>query len=108
MLQTLTRAGRVLDLFTPERHEWGVTAVAQELGIAKSQAHELLASLCEIGLLHRERGRHRRGRARVGWGVVALHSLLWSTSDVGQAATRMMRTLASRCGETVQLTVWSG
>ena len=32
--QTLTRAGRVLDLFTPERHEWGVTAVAVELGIA--------------------------------------------------------------------------
>ena len=103
MLQTLTRAGRVLDLFTPERHEWGVTAVAVELGIAKSQAHELLASLCEIGLLHRERGRYR-----LGWRVVALHSLLWSTSDVGQAATRMMRTLASRCGETVQLTVWSG
>ena len=103
MLQTLTRAGRVLDLFTPECHEWGVTAVARELGIAKSQAHELMASLCEIGLLHRERGRYR-----LGWRVVALHSLLWSTSDVGQAATRVMRTLATRCGETVQLAVWSG
>jgi DNA-binding IclR family transcriptional regulator len=103
MLQTLNRAGRVLDLFTQERHEWGVTAVAQELGVAKSQAHELLASLAEIGLLHRERGRYR-----LGWRVVALHSLLWSTSDVGQAATRTMRTLAARCGETVQLAVWSG
>src|SRR4029079_10352180 len=63
MLEKLTRRGRVLGLFTPERHEWGVTAVAVELGIAKSQAHELLASLCEIGLLHRERGRYplRRG-----------------------------------------------
>ena len=51
MLRTLGRATRVLDLFTVESPEWGATAVARELGIAKSQAHELLFSLADGGLL---------------------------------------------------------
>jgi DNA-binding IclR family transcriptional regulator len=68
MLGTVTRAGRLLDLFTPERPEWGPTAAGRELGIAKSQAHELLMSLTAIGLLRRGRG----GQFRLGWRTLAL------------------------------------
>jgi DNA-binding IclR family transcriptional regulator len=68
MLGTVTRAGRLLDLFTPEFPEWGPTAAARELGIAKSQAHELLTSLTAIGLLRRGRG----GQFRLGWRTLAL------------------------------------
>jgi DNA-binding IclR family transcriptional regulator len=102
MLQTLNRAGRVLDLFSFEHPEWGATAVARELDIAKSQAHELLVSLADIGLLERE----APGRYRLGWRIVALHSLFLETSDIGRAAAQVMRALAGRYGETVQLAVW--
>jgi len=102
VLRTVNRAGLVLDLFSETRPEWGATAVAQELGIAKSQAHELLVSLTDIGLLQRA----APGHYSLGWRIAALNSLLVSTSDVRQGAGRVMRALTARYGETVQLAVW--
>src|SRR4051794_41972859 len=76
MLSTLGRAAKVLDLFTVEAPEWGATAVAHELQIAKSQAHELLVSLAVGGLLQRV----GMGRYRLGWRIVALNAVLVETS----------------------------
>ena len=45
MLLTVKKIGPVLDLFSVERPEWGVTEVAERLGTAKSSAHALLVSL---------------------------------------------------------------
>ena len=68
MLSTLGHASEVLDLFTTERPQWGVTATARELVISKSRAYDLLASLGAIGLLERV----PRGRCRLGWRALAL------------------------------------
>jgi DNA-binding IclR family transcriptional regulator len=103
MLQTVSRAGQVLDLFSATRPEWGATAVARQLDIAKSQAHELLVSLTDIGLLQRD----RPGRYRLGWRIVALNSLVVDGSDLGHECARVLRPLAARSGETVYLAVWS-
>jgi DNA-binding IclR family transcriptional regulator len=104
VLSTLLRAGSVLDLFTVERAEWGTTAAARELGIAKSQAHALLLSLSEIGLL----ARVGPGRYRLGWRVVSLNAVLSATADLRQGVAEPMRRLAERSGETVQLAAWGG
>jgi IclR family KDG regulon transcriptional repressor len=102
MLQTVNRAGRVLDLFGPERPEWGATAVARELDVSKSQAHELLVSLAEIGLLQRGGA----GRYRLGWRIPALNSRFMDTNDVGRQAARVMQQFVVYYGETMQLAVW--
>ncbi len=102
MLGTVNRAGRVLDLFSGECPEWGATAVAQELDIAKSQAHELLLSLADIGLLQRAGS----GRYRLGWRVAALHSLFLETSPLGRSVAPVLRTLGARYGETLRLAMW--
>src|SRR4051794_37860675 len=102
MLQTLNRAGRVLELFSSEHPEWGATAVARELNVSKSQAHEMLVSLTDIGLLEREAS----GRYRLGWRILALHSVFLVTRDVGRASADVIRALAGRYGETVELAVW--
>jgi DNA-binding IclR family transcriptional regulator len=102
VLQTVNRAGQVLDLFSATRPEWGATAVAHELDIAKSQAHELLVSLADIGLLQRG----GPGRYTLGWRIVALNSLLVDTSDVRHEAARVIRALTAHSGETVHLAVW--
>ena len=98
MLGTVTRAGRALELFTPERPTWGATAVSRELEIAKSQAHELLTSLTEIGLLRRVPG----GRYRLGWRTLALgrNGLRCEFPD---DALRLMRAFAMHYREPVQL-----
>jgi len=104
MLSTLGRAARVLDLFTVDTPEWGATAVAQELEIAKSQAHELLVSLAVGGLLQRV----GMGRYRLGWRIVALNAVLVETSDLLRLVGPEMRALVGRYGETVHVAVWDG
>ncbi|HEV3389186.1 MAG TPA: IclR family transcriptional regulator [Solirubrobacteraceae bacterium] len=102
MLGTLARAGAVLDLFTTEEPEWGVTATAQRLGIGKSLAHDVLASLAGIGLLQR----FGHGRYRLGWRTVTLASVLLRTSELKTHARPVVRDLAERQGLTVSLAAW--
>lgn len=102
MLGTLARAGAVLDLFTTEEPEWGVTATAQRLGIGKSLAHDVLASLAGIGLLQRV----GHGRYRLGWRTVTLASVLLRTSEVKTFARPVVRDLAQRQGLAVSLAAW--
>ena len=104
MLRTLSRATTVLDLFTVDDPEWGATAVAHELQIAKSQAHELLVSLAVGGLLQRVGA----GRYRLGWRIVALNAVLVETSDLLRLVAPEMRALVGRYGETVHVAVWDG
>ena len=102
MLGTVARAGAVLDLFTTEEPEWGVTATAQRLGIGKSLAHDVLASLAGIGLLQRV----GHGRYRLGWRTVTLASVLLRTSALKVHARPVVRDLADRQGLTVSLAAW--
>jgi DNA-binding IclR family transcriptional regulator len=102
MLQTVGRAGQVLDLFSTDNPEWGATAVANELDVAKSQAHELLVSLADIGLLER----HGPGRYRLGWRVVALNSLVVDASHLGAEPNRVLAALAAQTGEAAHLATW--
>jgi len=97
-LGTVTRAGKALDLFTPQQPVWGATSLAHELGVAKSQAHQMLISLSEIGLLRRESG----GRYRLGWRTLALgRDMLRSQFPDG--ALQPLRHLALRYQEPVVL-----
>ena len=102
MLGTVARAGAVLDLFTTEEPEWGVTATAQRLGIGKSLAHDVLASLAGIGLLQRV----GNGRYRLGWRTVTLASVLLRTSELKVHARPVVRDLAERQGLTASLAAW--
>jgi DNA-binding IclR family transcriptional regulator len=99
MLSTVFNAGRVLDLFTPVAREWGATAVAEELGVAKSQAHELLTSLAEVGLLRRAPG----GRYRLGWRQLTLGR--YALQEFPPNTSPLLKSLADRCACPVELVV---
>lgn len=101
MLQTVQKIGPVLDLFTIERPEWGVSEVAESIGVPRSSAHALLSSLVEIGLLQCR----SRGRYRIGWRIVELGETLRASVDVRSAAAPVLQDLVERYGETVHLAV---
>src|ERR1700734_4468952 len=62
LLGTVGKASRVLDLFTSETPEWGVTEAALALQVPRSSAHDLLDTLACTGLLRRVAGnRYRPG-----------------------------------------------
>jgi IclR family KDG regulon transcriptional repressor len=101
MLGTVGKASRVLDLFTTERPEWGVTETADALGIPRSSAHDLLATLADTGLL-----RHAEcNRYRLGWKLLTLSSTMLDTSDVRTHARPVMRQLVKKLGATTHLAI---
>ncbi|TYQ10517.1 UNVERIFIED_ORG: IclR family transcriptional regulator [Gordonia westfalica J30] len=100
-IQTVQKIGPLLDLFTIERPEWGVSEVADALGVPRSTAHAMLSSLVETGLLQCR----TRGRYRIGWRVVELNQTLNGCLDVRSTAAPTLHELAAKFGETVHLAV---
>lgn len=101
MLQTIEKASEVLALFDREHAEWGVREVAEALGLAKSSAHDLLASLEQVGLL----GKNAEGRYRLGWRLVTLSETLLATTELRREARPIMEDLAEQYRETIHLAV---
>ena len=103
MLQTVSKIGPVLDLFTVAQPEWGASEVAHALAIPKSSAHALLVTLSEIGLLQVS----GRGRYRLGWKIMALGETLRTGLYlmVRQHARPLMEDFVRNVGETIQLGV---
>ena len=100
-LQTVQRIGPILDLFTIDRPEWGVSEVAAEIGVPRSSAHALLSSLVETGLLQCR----ARGRYRIGWRIVELSQTLKGTVDVRSCAAPVIQSLSETYNETTHLAV---
>ena len=101
MLQTIQKIGPVLDLFTIEHPEWGVSEVAEAIGLPRSSAHALLSSLVEIGLLQCP----DRGRYRVGWRILELSETLRGTVNVRSVAYPVLEQLVEQYGETAHLAI---
>jgi DNA-binding IclR family transcriptional regulator len=80
-LRSVSIALAILECFRDEA-ELGPTAVARELGVAKSTASRTLAALAERGMLERAgAGRYRLGLLLFEYGQLALHRLrLYETS----------------------------
>lgn len=100
-LNTLAKAGRVLDLYGPDQPEWGVSEVAAALDVPRSSAHALLSSMADIGILQWREG----GRYRIGWRVLELAEVRRRTLDVRAAAAPGMARLVRAHGETCHLAV---
>jgi len=99
MLQTVQKAAEVLNLYSVEHPEWGISELAKALTFPKSSTSALVSTLAEQGLLRRTSA----GRYKLGWRVMALSQVLLSTTDFRTEARRIMESLIARFGETVHL-----
>jgi DNA-binding IclR family transcriptional regulator len=101
VLQTIRKVGPLLDLFTVQRPEWGVSEAAEAIGMPRSSTHALMKSLLETGLLSSS----GRGRYRLGWRVMELYEVIRAGFDVRAAAAPVLERLNEETGETVNLAV---
>ncbi|HEV2579516.1 MAG TPA: IclR family transcriptional regulator [Ktedonobacteraceae bacterium] len=99
MLQTVQKAAEVLNLFSVDHPEWGISELSKTLAFPKSSTSALVTTLTEQGLLRRTNA----GRYKLGWRVMALSQVLLSTTDFRTEARRVMESLIARFGETVHL-----
>ena len=93
---------KIIDLFSSERPEWGVSEAARALGLAKSTTSESMSELAELRLLRRASG---RGRYRLGWRLFELSQTLLDTTEFRSEARSVMEELVMNWGETVHLAV---
>jgi IclR family acetate operon transcriptional repressor len=103
-LGSVANAARVLKAFSATDREWGVTDLARRLGIAKSTAHRLLATLTDEGLLEQDAV---TGRYRLGLAIFDLAAAAQSV-DLHEAVLSPMTELRNRTGETVHVAVLDG
>lgn len=99
MLGTIKKTGDILQLFGRDAPEWGVSEVSDQLGFAKSSAHDLMSSLAEIGLLQLT----DKGRYRLGWKLVDLGQALVATTELRAVARPILEELSAEYRESIQL-----
>ena len=99
-VKSLRRAISVLKCFTPQQPELSGTEIARKLGIHKTTAHRMLATLAEDGLLDRDQ---RTGKYMVGPALYAMGSLYLSTTDILKTAEPVVKTLNDLTGEVVNV-----
>jgi DNA-binding IclR family transcriptional regulator len=104
VLGTVGKASRVLDLFTREAPEWGVTETALALEVPRSSAHDLLDTLAQTGLLRRVEG----NRYRLGLKLLTLSNVALDSLAVRVQARGVMECLARKLNATVHLATLDG
>lgn len=102
-VQSVDRALTILEVLA-RVGEAGVTEVAAELGVHKSTAFRLVATLEAHRLVEQSED---RGKYRLGVGVLRLAGATSARLDVVQEARPVCRQLAADTGETVNLAVLS-
>ncbi len=102
-VQSVDRALTILEVLARDG-EAGVTDIASELGVHKSTAFRLLATLETHRLVEQDGD---RGRYRLGVGNLRLAGATTARLDLVQEARPVCRQLAADTGETVNITVRS-
>ncbi len=104
-VQTVDRALQLLLAFGAEGQELGVTELAARVGVHKSTASRLAATLAERGFLERPPG---SDSFRLGPELGRLGLLALGGRDLVELAGPVMERLAQETGETVNLAVLDG
>ncbi len=102
-VQSVDRALEILEVLA-RVGEAGITEVAAELGVHKSTAFRLVATLEQHGLVEQSGD---RGKYRLGVGLLRLAGATTARLDLVQEARPVARQLASETGETVNIAVLS-
>ncbi|SEC37460.1 DNA-binding transcriptional regulator, IclR family [Nocardioides exalbidus] len=102
-VQSVDRALAILEVLA-RTGESGVTEIAGELGVHKSTAFRLVATLEAHRLVEQTTD---RGRYRLGMGILRLAGATTARLDLVQEARPLTRQLAADTGETVNIAVLS-
>jgi IclR family acetate operon transcriptional repressor len=104
-IQAIERAVAILNAFSAERPELGVTELADLLGLHKSTVHRFLVNLETAGLVERN---SRTARYRLGLRIFELGGLVLQQMNLWDEALPFLEGLVRDSGETGHLAVLDG
>lgn len=103
-VKSLVKAMRVLECFQ-QKSELGITEISQQLGLYKSNVHDILSTLEQLGYVDQV---ERNGRYRLGYKILELSHAFTSSMGFRRTVYPHMKRLAMDTGETVYLGVPDG
>lgn len=104
-IQAIERAVAILNAFSAEDHELGVTELAERLGLHKSTVHRFMVNLDAAGMVERN---PRTGRYRLGMRIFELGGLVKQRMNLWDEALPFLESLVRDTGETGHLAVLDG
>ncbi len=104
-IQSIERAVAILNAFSAEEPELGVTDLAERLELHKSTVHRFLVNLEAAGLVERNR---RTSRYRLGLRIFELGGLVLQQMNLWDEALPFLEGLVGESGETGHLAVLDG
>jgi IclR family KDG regulon transcriptional repressor len=104
-IQAIERAVSILNAFSMDDPELGVTELADRLGLHKSTVHRFMVNLDAAGLVERNA---RTGRYRLGLHVFELGALVMQQMNLWDEALPFLEGLVHDTGETGHLAVLDG
>jgi len=104
-LSSVASAVALLKAFSEDEVELGISALAKRLGVAKSTAHRLAATLVAEGLLEQDRN---SGKYRLGIALFRLGALVRQRMDVSSEAKPFLYALRETTNESVHLAILDG
>ena len=104
MIKSVSKAIRIMHLFSAAAPRLSVAEIGRQIGIPKSTAHNILRSLMAEGFVERCSG----DDYALGTAVIALTQKVRVNVEVRDRVAPLVRALADRCEESVYLTVREG
>lgn len=100
IIQSIDRALQVLELFSLEKPEWGVTEISKALNIYKSNVHNVLTTLAERGFVIKD---SKTDKYKLGIKFFELGSVVIKNMDLRKIAHPHIEELSKEFNETVHL-----
>ncbi|MFI6030411.1 IclR family transcriptional regulator [Amycolatopsis magusensis] len=102
-VRSVLRAIDLLGLFTEDRRTWSIRELTEASGLAKTTVIRLVTTCEQRGLLWT----HADGQVTIGPGLLRWAKLGHAAWQLSEPVRQVMRELASKCGETVNIYVRS-
>ncbi len=102
IIQSIDRALQVLELFSLEKPEWGVTEISKVLNIYKSNVHNILSTFAEKGFVKKD---SKTDKYKLGIKFFELGSVVIQNMDLRRIAHTYIEKLSKEFNETVHLGV---
>ena len=104
-LSSVATAIELLNVFSEDEVEFGISTLAKRLGVAKSTAHRLATTLTSEGLLEQDRA---SGKYRLGLALFRLGTLVRRRMNVSEVARPHLFSLRQTTNEAVHLAILDG
>ncbi|MGG2198333.1 MULTISPECIES: IclR family transcriptional regulator [Paenibacillus] len=104
-LSSVQNAIRLLNVFSVEEAELGISELSDKLGIAKSTVHRLVTTLASEGFIAKDKNTNQY---RLGISILALSNVLTSTMPVHQAALPVLHELGKKTKESFLFGIFRG